>query len=198
MWFDAPMVWNGAVSKRDEIVAAATRLIRNEGVHAASISEIIAESGTSAGTIYHHFANKGDIVLAVAQDGLVEPLQGALLAQGGSVLGPADVFRAIVATVRSGAVESALIVQLWAGSSTEPALRGIVHSQFEAVRQAVYANIEAWLEARGVADAAARVDSVARVTLGQAMGFLAQSTLDPDFDSGAYVAEATALLDAIA
>ncbi|MFT3876330.1 MAG: TetR/AcrR family transcriptional regulator [Propioniciclava sp.] len=186
------------MSKRDEIVAAATRLIRDEGVHAASISEIIAESHTSAGTIYHHFANKGDIVLAVARAGLVDPLQSALLAQGRSVLGPPDIFRAIVTTVRSGAVESALIVQLWAGSSTEPALRTILHSQFQAARQAMYAHIEAWLVDRGAVDAAARVDSVARVTLGQAMGFLAQSTLDPDFDSDAYVAEATALLDGIA
>lgn len=186
------------MSKRDEIVAAATRLIREEGVHAASISEIIAASGTSAGTIYHHFAHKADIVLAVAEAGLVRPLQDALLAQGMRVLGPPDIFRAIVDTVRSGAVESALIVQLWAGSSTEPALRTILRGQFEAARAAMYAHLEAWLAARGVADAAARVDAVARVTLGQAMGFLAQSTLDPDFDADAYVAEAAVLLEGIA
>lgn len=191
------MVWNGAVSKRDEIVAAASRLICAEGVHAASISEIIAASGTSAGTIYHHFASKADIVLAVARAGLVDPLQTALLAQEASVLGPPDIFRVIVATVRSGAVESALIVQLWAGSSSEPALRTILNGQFQAARHAMYAHIEAWLVARGVADASARVDPVARVTLGQAMGFLAQSTLDPDFDPDAYVTEATALLEGI-
>ena len=186
------------MSKRDEIVAAATKLIRDEGVHAASISEIIAASGTTAGTIYHHFAHKADIVLAVAEAGLVGPLQSALLAQGARVLGPPDFFRAIVDTVRSGSVESALIVQLWAGSSSEPALRTILRTQFEAARAAMYAHIEAWLAARGVADAAARVDPVARVTLGQAMGFLAQSTLDPDFDADAYVAEATVLLEGIA
>ena len=188
------------MSKRDEIVAAATRLIREEGVHAASISEIIAASGTSAGTIYHHFAHKVDIVLAVAEAGLVLPMQAALFAQGMNerVIGPPDIFRAIVETVRSGSVESSLIVQLWAGSSTEPALRTILRAQFEAARTAMYDHIEAWLAARGVADAATRVDPVARVTLGQAMGFLAQSTLDPDFDADAYVAEATVLLEGIA
>ena len=45
-------------SKRDTIVEAAARLIRTEGVHAASISGLIKESAASAGTIYHHFANK--------------------------------------------------------------------------------------------------------------------------------------------
>lgn len=35
-------------SKRDDIVGAAAQLIRAEGVHAASISELIAASGSSA------------------------------------------------------------------------------------------------------------------------------------------------------
>lgn len=87
-------------------------------------------------------------------------------------------------------------MQLWAGSATEPALRTILRAQFEAARVAMYDHIEAWLTDRGVTDAAVRVDPVARVTLGQAMGFLAQSTLDPDFDADAYVAEATVLLEA--
>ena len=69
---------------------------------------------------------------------------------------------------------------------------------FEDARTAMYSKIEAWLVAQGVPDAASRVDAIARVTLGQAMGFLAQSTLDPGFDQDAYVTEATLLLDGLA
>ena len=71
-------------------------------------------------------------------------------------------------------------------------------SYFEDARVAMYGHIERWLVGQGVADAAGRVDAIARVTLGQAMGFLAQSTLDPGFDQDAYVVEATRVLDAVA
>lgn len=185
-------------TKRDDIVEAATQLIKSHGVHAASISGIIAASHASAGSIYHHFANKNEIVHAVAQAGVAQPFRAALALAGDVTLSPADVFRAIVGTVQSGIVEPPLIVQLWAGSSTEPELRAILRTQFEDARAAMYRHIEGWLVAHGVPDAASRVDAIARVTLGQAMGFLAQSTLDPGFDQDAYVAEATRLLDGLA
>lgn len=185
-------------TKRDDIVDAAARLIKQQGVHAASISGIIAASHASAGSIYHHFANKNEIVLAVARSRLAEPFRAAVLQPVSGTLSPADIFGAIVGVVRAGIVEPALIVQLWAGSSREPELRGILREQFEDARVAMCAHIEDWLVGRGVPDVAGRAEAVARVTLGQAMGFLAQSTLDPDFDKDAYVAEATRLLDGIA
>lgn len=185
-------------TKRDDIVEAATQLIKRQGVHAASISGIIADSHASAGSIYHHFANKNEIVLAVAQAGVAQPFQAALALTGDGMLSPADIFRAIVGTVQAGIVEPPLIVQLWAGSSSEPEVRAILRAPFEDARTAMYSKIEAWLVAQGVPDAASRVDAIARVTLGQAMGFLAQSTLDPGFDQDAYVTEATLLLDGLA
>lgn len=184
-------------TKRDDIIEAATQLIKQQGVHAASISGIIAASHASAGSIYHHFGNKNEIVLAVARQKLAEPLRMAVLMPVEETLSPSEIFAAIVGAVRSGVVESALIVQLWAGSSREPALRAILREQFEDARVAMYRHIEDWLVAQGIPDAASRVDPIARVALGQAMGFLAQSTLDPDFDKDAYVAEATRLLDRV-
>lgn len=185
-------------TKREDIVDAAAQLIRQQGVHAASISGIIAASHASAGSIYHHFANKNEIVLEVARAKLAEPLRAAVLMPVAGPLSPAQIFGAIVGVVRAGAVEPPLIVQLWAGSYVDPELREILHTQFEDARVAMYRHLEEWLVARGVPDPADRVDAIARVTLGQAMGFLAQSTLDPGFDQDAYVAEATALLDAVA
>lgn len=185
-------------TKRGDIVEAATQLIKSHGVHAASISAIIAASHASAGSIYHHFANKNEIVLEVARAKLAEPIQAAVLMPVDGPLSPADIFGAIVGVVRAGLVEPPLIVQLWAGSYVEPELRGILRAQLEDARGAMYAHLEEWLVAQGIPDATARVDAIARVTLGQAMGFLAQSTLDPGFDQDAYIAEATRLLDAVA
>lgn len=183
-------------SKRDSIVDAAARLIRTEGVHAASISEIIAESGSSAGTIYHHFANKNEIVLAVAQAAVVEPMTQLITAHHGGGLSPAQLFRAVVENVITGEVQSALIVQLWAGSSHEPLLKEIMRAQTEGLRVQLTAHVAAHLRARGVDRADERAETLAMLTLGQAMGLLAQRTLVPDLDEARYVDAACRMLDA--
>lgn len=187
----------GRPTKRDSIVEAAARLIRTEGVHAASISEIIAESGSSAGTIYHHFANKNEIVLAVARAAVVEPMAALVEAHAGGELSPADLFRAIVENVITGEVQSALIVQLWAGSSDEPQLKEIMRAQTEGLRLQLTAHLAEHLRRRGVADVSRRADALAMLTLGQAMGLLAQRTLVPDLDGASYVTEACRMLDAV-
>nr|NLI50165.1 TetR/AcrR family transcriptional regulator [Propionibacterium sp.] len=185
-------------NKRLSIVEAAAHLIRSEGVHAASISEIIREAHASAGTIYHHFANKNDIVLAVAQAAVVEPLQEMLAQESGEGTSPGALLRQIVAAVMGGDVESALIVQLWAGSSREPQLKEVLRSQMAEVHAGMTREIARWLAARGVPDADRRAVSLAHVTMGQAMGLLAERTILTDLDRAAYLDEATRLLDAAA
>ena len=54
------------IAKREEIADAALRAFRRKGFQGASMADIIAESGLSAGAIYGHFASKGDIILDVA------------------------------------------------------------------------------------------------------------------------------------
>ena len=53
-------------ARRDEIVDAALAAFRRKGFQAASMADIIAESGQSAGAIYGHFKGKSEIVLEVA------------------------------------------------------------------------------------------------------------------------------------
>lgn len=184
-------------SRQDDIVEAATRLIREQGVHAASISGIIAASGASAGSIYHHFANKNEIVLAVARASLARPLQEAIAGTGDAALSPAAIFRIVVEMVRAGVIEPALVLQLWAGSSIEPHLRELLWTQLKDLRGALKSRVQSWLLARGVADAEARVDSIVGVTIAQVVGLLVQSALDPKFDPDGYAAEVTGLLEGL-
>lgn len=185
-------------SKRDAIVEAAARLIRAEGVHAASISELIRASDASAGTIYHHFANKNDIVAAVAQAAVVDPLERMLSQREATGASPGQLLRMIVGAVMSGDVESALIVQLWAGSSRDPHLKEIVRSRMAAVHEGLTRELAAWLRLQGAPDADARAVHLAHVTMGQAMGLLAERTILTDLDRDAYLDEAARLLDAAA
>ena len=152
---------------------------------------------TSAGTIYHHFANKNEIVLAVARRTVVEPLAAVLATHPGEGTSPSALFRSIVETVISGEVESALIVQLWAGSSDEPQLKEMMRAQTAGLRVELIRHLEVWLLQRGVPEAAQRAEALAMLTLGQAMGLLAQRTLMPELDQPRYVTEACRMLDAV-
>lgn len=182
-------------SKRASIVAAAAELIRTRGVHATSIAEIIAASDSSAGTIYHHFANKNEIVLAVAVDTVSEPLQAIVRQPWGDSMSPGALLRAIAEAVFTGEVESAPIVQLWAGSANDPQLKSLLSEQLTGVREEIKRRLARWLEAQGEPDASARAETLALVTMGQVMGMLAARTMLPHLDRDAYLDEAAALLD---
>lgn len=185
-------------NKRDSIVDAAARLIRTQGVHAASIAEIIREADASAGSIYHYFASKNDIVLAVGQAAVVLPLQQILSKERDELRSPGDLLREIVGAVMTGDVESALIVQLWAGSSSEPMLKEMLRAQMGGVHAGLARELRRWLEAHGVPDAEERAVHLGHVTMGQAMGLLAERTILTDLDRDAYLDEAARLLDAAA
>lgn len=182
-------------SRREDIVVAATGVIRRDGVRAASIAKIIAASDSSAGSVYHHFANKNEIILAVARMALVEPLEAALLAHEEDALSPGALFRLLATAALDGTVDSALMVQLWAGAAQEPQLASIVQGQMVGVRERATAGLTAHLDALGVPDAARRAETIAMLTMGQMMGLLAQRTMIPDFDQSGYVAAAAQILD---
>ena len=183
-------------TKRDAIVAAAADLFRSEGVHAASMAKIREASGASAGSIYHHFDSKDDIVIAVAQQAVVEPLRGLIEQNAGAVLSPGEIFRLVVQTVAAGDLQPALIVQLWAASSADEELRTLVRGQVVGLQHSLFALVARWLEAEGLD--VSRAGTVARLTVGQAMGLLTQRSLDPGFDHDVYVTEAALLLDGLA
>lgn len=177
-------------------MAATARLIRQRGVHGASIADIIEQAGTSAGTIYHHFANKHDIVLAVARAAVSEPLAAALARYADRPLSPGEVLAAVVSIARTD-VESALIVQLWAGSAEEPRLAALLREEMAGVRSEIVGHLGRWLADRGIADPDGTAAlELAQVIMGQAMGVLAQRLILGDIDQDAHLAAAARVLEA--
>lgn len=55
----------GALSSREMILAAAAHLFAERGFEAASLDLIAGRAGYSMGAIYHHFAGKPDLLVAV-------------------------------------------------------------------------------------------------------------------------------------
>ncbi len=58
------------LTKKREILAAASRVFRRRGVHAAGMREIAAELGMTVGSLYYYFENKEDLLSFCQQDGL--------------------------------------------------------------------------------------------------------------------------------
>jgi AcrR family transcriptional regulator len=55
-------------ARRQQILDAAVRCFSRDGFHATTTADIVRESGVSQGTLYLYFANKDDMVVALADD----------------------------------------------------------------------------------------------------------------------------------
>ena len=69
------------MTKLDEIIAAAAKVFRTKGYHAASVQDIADEVGMLKGSLYHHFASKEDLLDLVVK----EPIAGLYARVGGIV-----------------------------------------------------------------------------------------------------------------
>ncbi|MBC2710235.1 MAG: TetR/AcrR family transcriptional regulator [Desulfosarcina sp.] len=56
------------MSKRNAILAAATRLFSRNGFQGTAMAELSTITGAATGTIFHHFKNKEDLFLHVLKD----------------------------------------------------------------------------------------------------------------------------------
>ena len=52
---------------RERILDAATRLFREEGIHATSVDRVIAEADVAPMTVYRHFVGKDELVTATLE-----------------------------------------------------------------------------------------------------------------------------------
>jgi AcrR family transcriptional regulator len=55
-------------ARRRQILDAAIRCFSRDGFHATTTADIVRESGVSQGSLYLYFANKDDMVVALADD----------------------------------------------------------------------------------------------------------------------------------
>jgi TetR/AcrR family transcriptional repressor of nem operon len=63
------------VRNRQNIVDAAGRMFRSQGIDAVGIAELMKEAGLTHGGFYNHFASKDDLALAVLHEGFTDSLE---------------------------------------------------------------------------------------------------------------------------
>ncbi|MCD4686277.1 MAG: TetR/AcrR family transcriptional regulator [Anaerolineae bacterium] len=79
----------------EEIIRAAALVFHRKGYHGSTMAEIAAEVNLTAGSLYHHFPSKQDLLVAVLDAGMAQ-----ITAEVQTLVGldgpPADVLRQIV------------------------------------------------------------------------------------------------------
>lgn len=92
---------------REDLVAAAERVVARKGVQGLTIRDILAEAGVAPGTLYTYFAGKEELLEAMAQRALGQYV-AAVTAGGGS--SPEDAFGMLVRSVFTQPMEGASLL----------------------------------------------------------------------------------------
>lgn len=166
----------GASDTRQRLVEAATNLFWEKGYAATGLSEILKEAGARAGSLYHFFPTKEQLLLAVLDQHKVI-LETVILRAGDHEIDPVRRVQAIVGFYRqfmerTGCALGCPIGNLAAEiADTYPAARERVASLFEVFR----AGVRDALTAGRTGMAPGPADEMASVIVSLLQGALTQS-----------------------
>lgn len=127
------------VATRERILEAALDVFARKGYHRATVDDIVRASGTSKGGVYHHFASKETVFLALADDfaaRLATAVAAAIALRHGALGKVEGALGAVIATF-AGSERLARVILLEA-SSLGPAWeakRAQVHDRLAALVQ---------------------------------------------------------------
>jgi AcrR family transcriptional regulator len=116
-----------ASAQRERVLDAALTCFAREGFHAATMQDIVAESGLSPGAIYGYFKGKTDVVMAIASErhAMERRRMDHALAASDLDTSLARLTEAFVLGLRDPQERKwrRLAVQLWAESLSNPRLK---------------------------------------------------------------------------
>ena len=188
-------------AQRRRIRSAATACFARSGLDGASMSDVVEESGMSAGAIYRYFDGKDAIIAAVAAERHVREreLLDAALAAGPENLGAAlrrflsDWFDWV--SEPGEALRRRVTLHVWANAQHDARLRAIVTGGLAPLGDVTRVLAEA--RARGTLDPAVDPDAFTRVLLALIQGFLLQRSWEPDLEVGPYRDTVLTLLERV-
>jgi AcrR family transcriptional regulator len=178
-------------NRRRQIQDAALRSFARKGFRGTSMSDIIAESGMSAGAIYGHYRSKSELAAAVAGRifDRIDPSAPSGTDGDGNPLHPVDFAARILTGVAGEAIDPALPIQVWGEATFDEDVRAIFDAVYRRLRSRVELQIALWLEkVRGhsAADAASRAGVLGVLLVGLMQGAVLQRALADDFDPKSY------------
>lgn len=172
--------------QRNRIVDGTVRAIVKNGLASLSVSDIIHESGLSAGAIYGYFDGKEDIVQAAADKLLgidEEHISKAALCS--PVPTPSEVLVPMVTRQWLDDVPPGAVVQIWGHANIENSVRVSAIKKVEAVEAALGEYFTAWFAETAASreEAEIRAAELKRPALGLLQGALVQMALGMDAET---------------
>jgi AcrR family transcriptional regulator len=162
-----------AAARRKQVLDAASICFRRYGFHAASMAQVAAEADMSVGHIYRYFTGKEQIIAAIVRQDADRIL--AMLADIQNH--PGDLRTILIERADQAVIDAtdpdraALMIEIRAEASRNPGIRAIVRALDLEIEQQTRVLIRtATGRELEEADLAARVEMLAGITRGIAMG----------------------------
>jgi len=184
-------------SRRRQIMDAAVACFARDGFHRATMADIVAETGLSAGAIYRYFPAKEDIVAAIAAEHHAR--EAAVLADARAAADPGDVLRDLARVSLGRLADPAeqrwrrVTIQLWGEALRDDRVMRIVRGGLDEPIEIIAALLR-----RGQADGSvpAGIDpqSAAQVCAAIFQGLVLQQAWDPGLDIDGYIDAVIALI----
>jgi AcrR family transcriptional regulator len=168
--------------RRDQILAAALRCFVREGLHRTSMSDVVAESGMSAGSVYRYFPSKHALITACAHE-VFTTLQSTLvqLADSPEPPTPPDAVDAMLgalerASARRGVDLARLAISLWAEALRDAELADLAREFYTSIIAAVGTALQHWAEKRA-GTAAPTMEMVGSMHVALVQGYMIQHSI---------------------
>lgn len=190
-------------ARRQAVLDAASECFLAHGYRGASMHQVIAATGLSAGALYHHFpGGKSELIAECVRTGLNEVLE---------TISPADprteqpqagfqpdawLVSALERLAASPRLARLLLIT-WAEAVVDPAVAQLMGAHQEALRSSIERVFAEWAVAElGLEEASARqwVEMFSQAVLSVLQGWVVQSAVLPGFDHEAYLDYARTLV----
>ena len=184
-------------SRRRQIMDAAVACFARDGFHRATMADIVAETGLSAGAIYRYFPAKEDIVAAIAAEHHAR--EAAVLADARAAADPGDVLRDLARVSLGRLADPAeqrwrrVTIQLWGEALRDDRVMRIVRGGLDEPIEIIAALLRRG-QADGSVPAGIDPESAARVCAAIFQGLVLQQAWDPGLDIDGYIDAVIALI----
>ena len=172
-------------ARRDQILTAAWKCFHNRGIHATSMEQIIREAGLSAGAVYLYFKSKEELILSAITAQMTAVHDEVLpLVEKDQPETPSEFIQQVTESIarftsRMDFDLNAVILMCWSEAQTNPKVKSLVRGYQKGYRKSLSKLIERW-QKKGLIDAKADPDDIAKALFSFLLGFIAQSALIGD------------------
>jgi AcrR family transcriptional regulator len=168
------------VDTKEQLLAAAARVIATRGYEGARVSEIAAEAGLSTGAIYAHYDGKADLLCAAIDRRGPDAVAGLLDPSGSSVAGTLKFLGArLVSGVRTGRarIRGDVLIESVAASRREPKIAAVLRDSIAAREEQLAAVIRRGQDAGEIAPGIS-AEAVSRLCMLLALGAAVTRAID--------------------